>query len=196
MEVVVLKIGKYDPTLNGSLSKYEGYVSSTKQIIDLPLEDEACRRISSNVEKYGSFSILGYSTLLRAIQTSECIAAEIKIPCSALNEVRFDLAQLVTEEEFISHGSALVRERFVESFVNDTLLETRRQLFERIRDVFSFLSAQRVEKVCLVSHSFMMKLLEATTLGIDFWEYPEKLSEFIRPERKTYEFGEGFRFNF
>jgi len=52
-----------------------------------------------------------------------------------LREVKFDLKQLLTYEEFEHEGSNLVRERFIQAFEKDELDEPLHSIKERMEKV-------------------------------------------------------------
>lgn len=191
-KVPVRKIAAYDPLKYG-LSKYESYELVTRQIYDpgiLPTAYEAEKL------RLGVNSCILASDLNRARETSQLYSHRGGVRCMftpCLREVRFSLKELLTEDEYQKHGSNLVRERFVDHFVNDSLLEKREMLFERIKRLENLISSQAEQKILIISHSFFMKLMEAYLKdGQDVFENPELLRSYIFPERKTYEFMEGF----
>lgn len=82
-----------------------------------------------------------------------------------LDEVRFNLRDLVSEEEFEKYGSQIVRQRFLEFFITDNLDESREELKQRVVEIFAYL-----------------------------FEFPNKLSCVLSVDKKTFPFGEGFDF--
>ena len=194
MKVEVIKIGKYDPSQNGKYSRYEGYCLSTKQVADFPLQEGACDELQKHPAIKNN---LFHSTLLRGIQTANCLpkATETKVaPLSELKEVPFKLEDLLSEEEFEKNGSNLVRERFVQAFIDNKLPETRQQINDRIGFLLEILRNCESTEVSVISHSFLMKMLEAITSGIDIFQNPNLLASVIPADKKTYPFGGGFQF--
>lgn len=194
MRVEVIKIGQYDPGQNGRYSRYEGYCLSTKEEIDLPITGEAHGVFK---DRHPITSAILHSTLLRAIQTVECLpkTPEVKlIPLPQLREIPFKLENLVSEEEFEREKSKLVRARFVEAFILNNLMQSREQIRGNIYYVIGVLKGLKGNEAVIVSHSFFMKILETFVNGIDVFGNPENIRQVIDPNTKIYEFGKGFFF--
>ncbi len=195
MKVDVIKIGKYDPTQAGKFSKYEGYCLSTSEKIDHSLTEEGCHDLAKHAPPIKEF--LYHSTLLRGIQTAACLPKTENckiIPLIELREVPFALENLLSAKEFEENGSTLVRARFVEAFVDNTLLETRQQIQDRLQNILNILRISNGEATTLISHSFLMKILESMMNDIDVFNDPNLLAQVIPSDKKTYPFGEGFSF--
>ncbi len=190
--IFIKKIFAYDPTFNGTYSKYEGYRKITRQ------EQSPGIKKQHGIEKTTVFSGPIYSSVLRRGEESgEVYADRFRVPfitTPLLNEIRFDLHNLVTENEFEEFGSSLVRERFIMMFEENGLLERRDEIQYRIERLMMLLKNNPEGKYLLVSHSFFMKLLETYLHEPDLFEHPELLKRTFDNKMKTYEFGEGFTF--
>jgi broad specificity phosphatase PhoE len=191
MRVEAIKIGKYDPTIEGRVSKYEGYCLSTEEKHDPPLTYDAYKDFVDRSPYSGP--ILS-STLRRGMQTADIlpkIPGTTVIPLAALREIPFSLLEMVTREEFEDRegGSRLVRIRFVEKFVENKLLQSRAQIEDNLEQLLSTLSKVEGENVVIISHSFFLKVLEAYVTGFDIFKNPEVLAQFISPNTKTFPFG-------
>jgi hypothetical protein len=191
--IKVRKIFKYDPTFNNTYSRYEGYSLITRQEIDPPVEN------SNIIENLESISSPIYcSNLLRGKQSAKIFAAGLNISkiidIAELNEVLFDLTQLVSKEEFESEGSTLVRKRFIESFIDNALLESRDAIELRIKNIFRILSDLPENNYLLISHSFFMKLLQIYLNNSNLFEQPTILRQEFDCKKKTFDFGKGFDF--
>ena len=196
MNVEVRKIARYDPTMGGKYTRYAGYCLSTQFAIDPPLIGGAYEEVYGAVRTLKGNVVL-HSSLLRGRQTAKYISKtrgvkSIKLP--ELNEIPFSLAQLVTEDEYAKFGSNLVRERFIRAFEDDSLLEKRADMQERVKGIYDFLRELDEQSVTLVSHSFFMKVLEATVENVPIFEEPSSLSVVLNPEQRTYPYGTGFNF--
>lgn len=186
------KVLKYDPTIEGTYTLYQGYSKSVKHETDPEIIS-----IQHTKLKYKPDCILS-SPLLRARKTAEVFATEYGISEIILHndliEIPFNLNKLVSETEFIQKGSTWVRKRFIESFISNSLEEKHASINKRIDNVLTMLYHSSESRFLLISHSFYMKIFEA------YLEYPElfKNPELIRNKfdfkRKTYSFGEGFIF--
>lgn len=112
----------------------------------------------------------------------------------ALREIPFDLRTFCSHEDWSQRGSAAVRESFINAFVRDDLLETRRQIFSDARDLLKQIVAASIRgDVTVVSHSFRLKVIEALlrTRG-DIEREPALIRHHILPQERTYQFGARF----
>jgi broad specificity phosphatase PhoE len=134
------------------------------------------------------------SPLKRALSTAQTLGDQPQV-CEDLCEVRFDLSKLVTREEFEKMGSELVRERFVEGFIQDTLSEKRKEILSRAERILDTIR-NSAEPLVMVSHSFFMKIIQAHCESKNLEEDPTIIREYILRKEKTYEFGHGFVVNF
>lgn len=111
----------------------------------------------------------------------------------SLNEVKFDLREFCTREEFARLSSVIVREKFKEYFIKDILPEKRNELFKSIKLFLNKLHEMNSTEIMVISHSFKLKLIEAyikTSGAIE--TNPELIHEYIFSNDKTYGFEEGF----
>lgn len=192
-----VKVGKYDPTLDGKYDRYTGLCFSAKLASDPPLSPDAEETLMPAVTSSQS-TVVFHSTLLRGRQSAEVFQKHRHtplIPNPDLNEIPFSLSDFVTAEEYDRERSVPVRKRFTEAFAADTLLEKRKNIIERAKRVNALLTSLDEPAVTLISHSFFMKVLEATLNGEDLDEEPELLKNRIKPEESTYHFGGGFVFD-
>lgn len=179
---------RYDPTLGGLYSLYAGYVKSTQSVIDPPLKTQESALGTEQLK------ICFSSSTLRTQQTALLEFKSAKhYRLADLDEVSFDLSKLVSEHEFKIHGSKIVRKRFIDNFVNDTLTEKRTQIFRRIDKLFKEL-VKIDDDVACISHSFFMKILEADIKsGHKIRTKPDLLRNYLLVDKHTYPYGTGFR---
>lgn len=196
MLVEARKIGRYDPTLNGTFStRYEGYCNSASGNTEPALTEESIEDLKRKSSQIGAQMIV-HSTKLRGVQTAQYLARTdtLFVPTNYANEVTFDMRQMVSETEYNMGDSNLVRARFIESFRDNTLLETRDSIKERLEGLLELLRDTNAPTIVLVSHSFFMKILQGIVSDIPLFAEPQRLEELINPNKKTFEFGEGFTF--
>jgi broad specificity phosphatase PhoE len=197
MYIEIRKIGRYDPTQGGRYERYEGYCLSTDESIDLPLDKpQAIHELDVITTEFKANWILS-SSRLRACQTAEYFGQRFNIgyqTAHSLREVPFDLSTMMSKEEFLKNGSDLVRKRFVEGFVSNTLLEPRESIKTRLELLFEEIRGNQSSRGMLISHSFIMKIIEGIASGIDIFGQPDSLAQLIDPSKKTYPFGGGFSF--
>lgn len=187
--IYFLKIFSYDPT-EGKYSKFRGYCQSTLGLSQ------------PKVNKYQKIKLgptmlnpIFTSPLLRAKQTANYLAAQNNLQVKLtedLAEVKFDLGQLVTEEEYQSFGSKLVRQRFIDAFIHDQLHEPRRSIQKRFQSLLSLFNQLPDGDYLAISHSFFMKLLYIYLTYGDIFKQPELLTKHFLPDKKTFDFGKGF----
>ena len=183
MKIYFRKTFKYDPCHSG-LSKYESYEAVTRQlyspgIVDLDFKEH--------------FHLPTYcSSLKRCRQTAKILSTGKITVLSDLREIKFSLYSLVSREEFERYGSSLVRERFIQSFINDSLLEKREDIKKRINRVVKIIFQENNDKL-IVSHSFTMKMFEACfQKNLNIFKDPNLISKVIFTQTETYPFGGGF----
>ena len=188
-KIFVRKVFPYDPTLNNRYSKYEGYLKIGRQTIDPGIINSRIIDSSNVIDR------VYCSPRKRAIESASLTGKEI-IVLKELNEIVFDLSNLVSEEEYIKLGSNLVRERFINSFVDDTLMESRSEIKKRVESLIQKIKKLSDREYLFISHSFFMKILE-TYLKTDdrLFEKPRLLEKYFDYKKKTYNFREGFEFN-
>jgi hypothetical protein len=174
----------YDPTSGGKYSYYEGYCRVTEGTEDpgiLPLQElislDNARRVFCSPAKRARESVGGKYEVM-----------------GDLGEVKFMLSKLVSKMEYNLSGSVVVRQKFLEMFIRDTLGEQRTEIKRRVCSLMSRLGKLPRGRYLLISHSFLMKILEAYIFHKDLFENPGKLSGYLNPKIRTYNFGEGFEF--
>lgn len=198
-KIYILKTGPYNPTDTG-LSRYDGFERITTQCHSPHLSDPDYVRENVDLKKVSDTNLIFCSQALRTQETSKIVKGllekpvEIEItPC--LNEVKFSLKTLLSKEEYKYEGSNFVRKRFIEAFINDTLLEKRAQILERINGLFELLKTQPTErKIVCVSHSFFMKILQSYTEDNSLFNNPKLLRRYFDSAKRTFECCEAFEF--
>lgn len=187
------KILEYDPTFNGKFSKYEGYNVTTLQQEnpDILLNQKNILDIPQNIT-LPVFS----SPLIRAMGTaSKYYHANNIITLEDLSEIKFSLHSLLSESEYKNSGSTLVRERFVEAFISDSLIEKRLEIKSRMDILLNKFSLFKEGNYLLISHSFFMKVFQVYLENKNLFEDPSILKTRINPTRRLFEFGKGFEFS-
>ena len=183
MKIYFRKTFEYDPQING-LSKYESYDRVVRQTYSPEIVTP---------QSHENFDLPTLcSNLKRCIQTAEIISSGRITILNELREIKFSMHGLLSEKEYEEFGSNMVRERFIQAFINDSLLEKRIEIQKRMKRVIKLITKGSNDKL-VVSHSFAMKIFEAFFLHKkDIFTNSSLISEFIFPQTKTYGFGEGF----
>ena len=133
------------------------------------------------------------SPALRAIQTARVLAPKARMVIEEdLREIGFDLGELLSKTEYEKQGSNLVRKRFIEAFVEDNLGESRRQIGKRIERVLGKISRLDEEKILVVSHSFLLKVVESLLKEETIFSNPHLLDSLFNYQKRTFCPGEGF----
>jgi len=183
-KIFVRKTLRYDPTCGGKYSRYQGYCLITQGVLDPEIIPGQKLINRLNYEK------VFCSPALRARESVDCTYENV----SELFEVNFNLRKVVSESEYIKFGSCLVSKRFLGMFIRDDLGERRSEIKKRIDKLINIIRRLPEEKCLLVSHSFFMKIFESYLNNKNLFENPEKLSDYLNPQNRTYNFGEGFEF--
>ena len=190
----VRKTFKYDPTFGGLYSRYRGYA-----LTSLQKRSPSIKKASNLVDIPSRLTNpIFCSPLKRGRETAFFVRSnkglDIKI-LKELNEIKFSLKRLLTEEEYNKYGSDLVRERFIEAFVNDCLSEKRIDIKRRITRLLYKLKNLPDGYYLLVSHSFLMKILQSYVKNKNLFKDPRILLKSFDYAKKTFNHGYGFEFN-
>lgn len=197
-KIYMVKTGPYNPVREG-MSKYQSYDTITTQQFSPGITGQKDVVNQLNIELFSGAGVIMCSTLRRCYETAqiitELLGVGVATPTELLNEVKFSMYSLATEEEYQREGSNIIRARFIDHFIADTLLETRKQLFGRVQGLFNIIRESYYGKcVVCVSHSFFMKLLSTYLKDRRLFEKPEILREYFDPTKKTFQFCESFSF--
>lgn len=184
------KILKYDPTFGDTYTKFDGYQIISTQEFDPDIEkiQEKEIKIPENL----LFPVFT-SSLKRGIQSAQrYFDKEYITALDELKEIKFDLQSLLTKDEYEKYGSNLVRERFVEGFIKDSLLEKRHDIKKRIIYMENLFSDLIDGSYLVISHSFFMKIFQIYSKNKNLFEKPELLIGLFDIKTKTFDFGDGF----
>lgn len=190
MRIKIVKIASYGSNIL-KLNKYDFYTRSSRQEIDPGVDTPISYELQY---KKHSYKKAYCSELERAIASARYLSKKV-VGIKELNEIKFDLKKLLSREEYMKYGSKLVRERFVNAFIEDNLLEPRKSVMTRVDKLIDRFSKSIDDEFVCVSHSFFMKVLEASIDGCDLSRSPELIRGYIDVDQKTYKFGEGFIIN-
>lgn len=192
-KIIVSKTLAYDPTFGGQYSRFDGYSLIT-------LQQKSPKISSMTLLKTPKVKVnaIFCSPLRRGVQTAEIFGQVLNqgniIEVEELKEVLFDLKSLVSENEFKEKGSTLVRQRFIDAFIQDQLLESRTRLKERAESLLQRIANLDGRTYLLISHSFFMKLLQIYLKNNNLFDQPELLQKYFDVTKKTFDHGDGFSF--
>ncbi len=140
-------------------------------------------------------TIIIHSNMRRVIECVDFRADKKYIPRNELREILFDLRKMCEKGEWEKEKSRAVRREFVNSFIKDTLPIKRAKILEEAKSILSLCYKLSEKKgVSVISHSFRLKVIEAYigTSG-KLESNPSLLGKYIHADKKTFEFGEGFK---
>lgn len=193
-KIIFRKIFPYDPTFSGKFTRYKGYSLITLQKESPSVEKNLIINCPSNIKKP-----IFCSSLKRGQETAKLVSKQLDIEkiekSDLLTEIMFDLKKLLTKEEFEKFGSDLVRKRFMESFIEDQLTESRKHIRQRIDKILNKIKKLNEDNYLLISHSFFMKIVQIYQKDNRLFDQPGLLGVYFDPNEKTFNFGEGFEFN-
>jgi hypothetical protein len=191
-----LKIAPYNP-LKENLNKYESLCLLTRGEFDPGIDRQASLcLLTGKLLDLKSFEKIFVSNSKRARQTYEFLSAEDIISPLAkyhetamLNEIRFDMHALCTPAEYKQQGSDIVRERFLDFFIADCLLESRADIRKRFEELKNITEENKKFKILFISHTFNIKLFQIYLAeGERFFSNPQIIKNYINPKVRIMEF--------
>lgn len=194
---ILMKIGHYSPTNIFIRNKYDAYCRISTHTYSPSLSFSGIfQTFKTGFRLRSRFNIeqIFSSPLPRAHQTAK-IASLSYLPnqppiyiSSDLSEIPFNMASLLTKKEFQSSGSALVRQRFIDSFIADRLLLPRFAIQSSIDRVLKICRTK--SNILFVSHSFFLKLLTIYLDCPDIFLCPRLLKNYFDPRVRTFNFNQ------
>ena len=192
-KVYFRKVFPYDPTFGGELGAYDGY-----RLIALKRRSpEAVRTVPGVIPKHAEFILA--SSQSRSRRTAVSYAASLPKATTVFTglarEITFDLGKMASREKFRDQGSRVVRQRFIEAFIANTLVESRREIQDRLdRLVDRVQKLPAADNVVVISHSFLLKVLQSYLSDGRLFERPRILARHFDPALPTFAEGGGFDF--
>ena len=124
----------------------------------------------------------------RALQTARIMRRQFlnsaRVKASAnLNEVPFSLDGLNPR----TYSSTIVRAKFFDDFANNRLLELHGHIKIRIKRI---LKDAGNKDILLVTHTFLMKILETLIKSPDLFKHPQKVNKGINLNERLFEYCE------
>ena len=181
-----MKVAPYGLEGLGKGLKY--YADLAAQRISPPLlkEAESYIKKQDNKKILKNVQFILSSPQKRAIQTAKLMRMRISknIPVrisKSLNEVPFSLDGLDPK----TYSSTVARSKFLQDFISDKLLEQRRAVKDRIKEV---LKANAKGGILCVTHTFLMKIIETCIKYPDLFEHPKKLARNFNVNQRLFEY--------
>ena len=188
MALIFIKVAPYGYNTQEKGLHY--YADLAAQRISPPLLPNPQAYILKHVKKgdLKDVKLLLSSPQKRAIQTARIIRrlflknTLIRVDAD-LNEVPFSLDNLDSK----AYSSTIARTKFLQDFANNTLLESRKSIKARIRSIFK--KAECADTL-LVTHTFLMKILETFVKFRDLFDSPQKLRRNFTVNRRLFDYCE------
>lgn len=195
--IILIKTGPYNP-LKPGLNKYQSYSLITLQKYDPPLDKTQINNYLKNTKKdLAKVDYLLTSNLKRATQTSQflktnhLIKREVKIKKTPhLNEIKFSMAKLCSQQEYGRYKSVIVRRCFISAFIANTLMESHQDIQKR----FTLLEEQiaklqlNYQNIACISHTFFIKLYSVYKKHPELFEHPKIIRKYLNPKKKIMNF--------
>jgi len=187
-----MKIGHYDPKIK-SLSKYESLCLLTMQKNDPGIITS--KQNTSLFNKNEEPTLIISSTQLRGKQTAtltnSLLTKQARILYTNLaNEIIFDMSTFCSKKQYEKHGSNIVRQKFINSFSTNKLIEKHHQLHKRFEQLRLMLKteSQFHKNILIVSHTFFIKLFIIYIDHPDLFTKPNITRQYINPQARIMQF--------
>jgi len=203
VEVYLMKIAPYNPFQKG-LSKFESLKLLTMQQSDsqigLSFEDSILRNL--NKEIFSGVDLIISSNLRRAKETVNFLIDKGIVKKNVLvkynnllNEIKFDLSTFCSEDEYEKYESDIVRKKFIENFIKDSLIESQKDLKKKFEEFSNLIGVEskKYTKILCISHTFFIKLYSIYKKHKDLFDNPKIINKSIDPNKKIMNFCEVMR---
>lgn len=195
----ICKMGVYDPILE-NLDKFGSYdLITTKKYSPPVLSEPTILKFNQYLSDSYIDDLQGLfcSPQIRSIQTASLLTKIYNLNIKydvipEIDEITFSLKDLLSINEYTIKGSNLVRERFVNAFIQDTLIESRSEIKNRLDKFISHTRTLPIGKYLYFSHSFFMKLLQIYTFYPDLFDKPDIILNQFDYSKKTFDNVDGF----
>lgn len=119
-------------------------------------------------------------------------------PTDLLNGINFSMKQLISKEVFekkdYSKTIIQARQVFVNNFFENKLTESKISLAKRIENFLEIIKKSKEDKMLCVGHSFYLKLLNIYLEDKNIFNNKNLLIKKFNPEKKPYNFLDGFKY--
>lgn len=193
-----LKIGPYS-SLKPGLSKYESVRLLLQNKFDPSLDISQVAKYKIDSEYLKKIDFVLYSDSKRSEESFEFIRdkylnKEIRFKkTNLLDEIYFDISADCSKEQYDRFGSNKIREVFVMKFIQDTLMEKRVEILQRINNLKNEVLQinQEYKNILCISHTFFIKMFQLQIINPElFLNSPNLLKSYIGPEKKIMDFFE------
>lgn len=190
MALIFMKMAPYGYGNGKRKAELRYYASLAAQRISPPLLPDSEEYILKHVKSSDlkNVKLILSSPQKRALQTARIIRrlflnnTQVKIDAN-LNEVPFSLYGLDSR----TYSSTAARTKFFDDFANNRLLEPRNHIKSRIKRI---LINAKPKDTLLVTHTFLMKILETLTKSRDLFKHPQKVKKNVNLNDRLFEYCE------
>lgn len=196
---ILMKIGPYSPTTYQETT-YDSINKLCLQTSNPGLDLKKFHSDKNNIKHdIGDSKIVLCSDSNRAVETICYLKKENVIDnrikekrLLLLREIKFDISNMFTEKEYRKKGSDVVRERFLDFFVTDNLVETRKEIQSRV-NILDKLILLENKDMLIISHTFFIKIYLIYKARPELFDNPEVIKEYINPQKRIMNFCETFQ---
>jgi hypothetical protein len=193
--IFICRCGPYDDTSLGR-DVYESFEKMARGGDKICLSSKASAIFTYKFPReFCGCSLVMSAPERRCIQTAQMVGGkEIRI-LSELGEIGFSMPEIISRKDFFSGGKPQVdraRMMFVEKLIKGEIQEPLENIFLRIKRVLKILDGEKFEKAVLVSHSFLMKVMETFIRDLRIERQPELMKTYFSGKDKLYDYFGGF----
>ena len=107
------------------------------------------------------------SESLRTWQTAKLFSSQISVEkTSFLNEILFDVGQLVTEKQFKKEGLSVIRKELFKALLSDENIEGLDSIWSRMEGLRNLLKKTKSNHIICFTHGFYMRFFRFRNLLI------------------------------
>lgn len=195
--ILLMKTGPYNPIKPG-LDKYDSLELLTTQQFD-PILDETNIKdfITFDHEMVRGVNIVYTSALQRAKDTASFLQKNDYIPNSTklvqselFNELRFNINEMCSQEEYIAEGSTVVRKQLLNKLADNQLIESQSEIHHRVAAAAEFLTKneEMFGNILCITHTFFFVVLKGYIKNRGLFNDPEDLRSIYDPSQRIMDF--------
>lgn len=176
-------------------SLYQSFNSVATGTIDVDVSDGAAEYFNQHLgEMVKGVQKVYCSPRLSSRRTAK-LSGLSPVVLTELKEVSYSMSDFISEQEFFIDDRPQVdtaRQLFVKALVQDKLSEKYGEIMSRTQRVLNLLKQENAEKVLIISHGFILKIIEAVIRDPLVASQPELLLKYFDGKHETFGFCQGF----
>jgi broad specificity phosphatase PhoE len=135
----------------------------------------------------GPFEVIMVSESRRTRETARIIDRDLPIVrTSYLNEILFDLSQLVPEQRFRQEGMASVRLALFTALLDGSNVEKLENVFRRLEGLDQLIRESEFQSIMCVTHGFLMRFLQLYFLKSHEWPQNVTIQNLLEVKNPDY----------